>query len=297
MRRAAADGAAVFAAPELGTIEVAGGDRKSWLNGLLTSDVSQVRPGVASYGLAVVKIGRILSDLWVLDAADRVLVGAPRARVSPLREHFERYLVMEDATHEDASSAWAWMHAHGPAAADVLAEAARAHAGFSGAFDLLGAGGAVLAVPAAAREAALATLGARAGVTIGSAEAWDLFRTERAFPRFGVDYGDQNYPQEASLEKLAVSFNKGCYLGQEVVCRLEMRGHVSKKLVPIRLDGPAPERGAEVTTDDGKAIGTVSSAVPDGRGGALALAMMRYAFSEPGTRVKVAGREASVGGP
>jgi folate-binding protein YgfZ len=112
-------------------------------------------------------------------------------------------------------------------------------------------------------------------------------------PRFGVDFGEKNYPQEAALEKIAVSFSKGCYLGQEVVCRLEMRGHVIKKIVPVRIAGDPPAHGAEVRSADGKVQGTVSSAVPKD-GGAVGLAMVRIDFAEPGTKLDVGGREATV---
>ena len=75
------------------------------------------------------------------------------------------------------------------------------------------------------------------GGVVGDAEGWEALRLERGVPRFGPDFDDKTYPQEASLEKAAVSFDKGCYLGQEVVCMLEMRGHVKRKLVSIVLDG------------------------------------------------------------
>ena len=96
---AASQGALVVRAPELGTIAVTGRDRQSWLNGLVTSDLGPLAPGVASYGLVLVKVGRIVSDVWIVPAGDRLLVGAPRDRVGILRDHFERYLMMEDAAH------------------------------------------------------------------------------------------------------------------------------------------------------------------------------------------------------
>src|SRR4029453_11207955 len=96
-REAASTGALVVRAPELGTIAVTGRDRQSWLNGLVTSDLGRLGPGVASYGFVLVKVGRIVSDAWIVPAGDRMLVGAPRDRVAVLREHLERYLMMEDA--------------------------------------------------------------------------------------------------------------------------------------------------------------------------------------------------------
>src|SRR5690349_14558008 len=112
-QEAASRGALLVEAPHLGTIAVSGNDRQSWLNGLLTSDIAALRLGRASYGLVLVKIGRIVSDVFVLHAGDRLLVAGQRDRIGLLEEHFEKYLIMEDAAHEDVSSAYAWAFAHG----------------------------------------------------------------------------------------------------------------------------------------------------------------------------------------
>jgi folate-binding protein YgfZ len=293
---AVSQGALVVRAPELGTVAVTGRDRQSWLNGLVTSDLAHLEAGAASYGLVLVKVGRIVSDVWILPAGERVLVGAPRERVGVLREHLERYLMMEDAAHADASDEFSWVFAHGPRAAELARTVAPAHAGFAGAGDATGLGGSVMAVPVGSADALVRDLVER-GALEGSKGDWESLRVERYLPRFGVDYGEKNYPQEASLEKIAVSFNKGCYLGQEVVCRLEMRGHVIKKLVPVRLEGgDLPSAGAEVRSAEGKAVGTVSSAAA-GDGGPLALAMIRIDFAGPGTKLDVGGRQAVVLGP
>src|SRR6185503_17282110 len=99
------------------------------------------------------------------------------------------------------------------------------------------------------------------------------------------------YPQEASLEKRAVSFEKGCYLGQEVVCMLEMRGHVKRKLVPfVAEDGASLAAGAQVTDEAGADVGKVSSAgVSPTLGKTVGLAMVKLASSEPGTKLHAPG--------
>jgi folate-binding protein YgfZ len=204
--------------------------------------------------------------------------------------------MMEDATHADASDELGWVFVHGPRAAELARTVASAHGGHGGAVDTTGLGGGVLAVPVASVDALVRDLVER-GAVEGSKDDWEALRVERYLPRFGVDFGEKNYPQEASVEKIAVSFNKGCYLGQEVVCRLEMRGHVIKKIVPVRLEGgELPGAGAEVRSAEGKAVGTVSSATA-GEGGPLALAMVRIDFADPGTKLDVGGRAAVVLGP
>ena len=95
----------------------------------------------------------------------------------------------------------------------------------------------------------------------GDPAGWNALRLECAVPQFGSDFGDTTYPQEANLEKIAVSFDKGCYLGQEVVCMLEMRGHVKRRLVAVVLDGSEPpSRGAVVSDEAGAVAGEVTSA-------------------------------------
>jgi folate-binding protein YgfZ len=294
VREAATTGALLVQAPHLGTIEVTGPDRQSWLNGLVTSDVAKLVPGRVSYGLVLVKIGRIVSDVYVLPAGDRLLVAGQRDRIALLEEHFEKYLIMEDAAHRDASSEYAWIFAQGPRATEVAAAAAAMSGVAAGTVDLQGAPDGVIAVAIARQAEVTADLVAKfPDVVRGSEDDAEQLRIRRFLPRWGVDFGEKNYPQEAALEKIAVSFNKGCYLGQEVVCRLEMRGHVIKKIVPLRIAGEPPAHGAEVRSTDGKVLGSVSSAVRDDAG-AVGLAMVRIDFAEPGTKLDVGGREATV---
>ena len=170
------------------------------------------------------------------------------------------------------------------------------HGGFGGAFDVTGLGGGAVAAPPDRLDALLDDMKSRgADIVLGSDADWDELRIRRSLPRFGVDFGDKNYPQEASLEKIAVSFQKGCYLGQEVVCRLEMRGHVVKKIVPVRLDGDIPPRRGRRSDRWRARFWARSPARPAATtDGALALAMVRLDFTEPGTKLDVGGREATV---
>jgi folate-binding protein YgfZ len=292
----AVESSALFVrAPELGTIAISGSDRQSWLNGLITSDLSRLAAGRASYGLVLVKVGRILADAWIVVAGDRILMGVPKERVELLREHLEKYLVMEDATHIDASESFAWAFAYGPRAAASVVEGAPRFGGAAGALDVTGLGDGVLVLPREKLEEALGAMSREnPGSVVGSDADREALRVTRYLPRFGVDFGDKTYPQEAALEKIAVSFQKGCYLGQEVVCRLEMRGHVIKKIVPLSIAGSAaPAAGTEVRSNDGKVLGSVTSAIAGGDD-AIALAMLRVDFTEPGLTLDVAGRQATV---
>ncbi len=294
---AAREGALVVPRTELATLVVTGNDRVSWLNGLLTCDLVKRPAGAAVYGLAVGRNGRVLCDATVVfdDARERLLVALPDGRrAAELRTHLDHYLVMEDAEVTIGESFGGWA-VHGPRAGDVLAVAVRAGA-CGGSLDATGLGGAFVLAPADRSTDVAGALAGVVGVVMGDDAAWEALRLERAVPRFGADFGAETYPQEAGLEKAAVSFDKGCYLGQEVVCMLELRGHVKRKLVAVVLDAPAPpEPGARVTDSAGAEVGAVTSAaLSPTLGKPVALAMVKRALAAPGTGVLVGGAPAKV---
>src|SRR5260221_12669483 len=111
--QAASRGALIVRAPELGTIAVTGRDRQSWLNGLVTSDLSQLGPGVASYGLVLVKVGRIVADAWMVSAGGRVLLGGPLGGVGLVRDPPGRDWRMEDRSRVEAPGGVGAVFAHG----------------------------------------------------------------------------------------------------------------------------------------------------------------------------------------
>ena len=281
-------------APERCVLEVKGGDRLSWLNGLLTCDLATRQPGDVVHGLAVAQKGKIVTDAVVVVDAERVLLVVQRATVDTLVASFEHHLMMEDAELARSDSAVVFLH--GPRALEVLGSAREA-GGVGGPFDLTGNGGAIVVASNPAIVEAIRSAAVRVGGGEGDEAGWDALRVRSSVARFGVDFDETTYPQEAALETKAVSFQKGCYLGQEVVCMLEMRGHVKRKLVTLAIDGgvtPAPR--AIVTDAAGAAVGEVTSLsrLP-GDACTAALAMVKYAFIASGTELRVDGQRAVVG--
>jgi folate-binding protein YgfZ len=289
------------ASPELATLTVTGKDRVSWLNGLVTCDLAgwgEGPTGEARYGLVVSRSGRVLADPILVADGDRVVAVVVAPLVDRLREHLDHYLVMEDAEVASGSAFEVWM-VHGPSAASELTSS-RAAGATAGGFDRTGLGGAIVLAPldrAAAVRIAVESAASDARGVVGDGHGWDALRLERGIPRFGVDFDDKTYPQEASLEKAAVSFNKGCYLGQEVVCMLEMRGHVKRKLVSIVLDVGDAERsgaGSVVSDEAGIPVGEVTSlALSPTLGVPVGLAMLKRAQAVAGSRVVVGGAGAA----
>lgn len=288
--------AIVLPAPELATLLVTGPERLSWLNGLVTCDVGRLEAGRGRFGLSVAKNGKIQAPLWVLAAEDRALVAAPRSELDRLHAVFDRHLIMEDAELSLVAEDLVWIFAHGPASA-TLVELARAHGATAAVVDLTGLGGAVIAAPTDAHEALERALLASPGVKPATSAGFEELRIARALPRFGVDYDQENYPQEASIERLAVSFDKGCYLGQETVCMLELRGHVKKKLVQLSIEAPTDvvALGAALTLPDGDAIGHVTSrSACSNDGSTLALGYVKYKHAHAGTELRVAAHRARI---
>ena len=282
-------------APGLAVLPVSGADRRTWLNGLVTCDVTKLEVGRAAYGLAVAQKGRILADLVFVADDARVLVVAPSAEVDGLRVAFDKYLVMEDAEMGSVDELEV-AFVHGPDAAAAL-EVARAAGATGGLLDVTGLGGAVVLTPKSLGDAVRAKLAAVC--VMGDDTGWDALRLERGIPRFGVDFDATMYPQEASLEKRAVSFDKGCYLGQEVICMLEMRGHVKRRLMPLVLDaGDVPQKGTSVTSAAGDVVGEVTSAAMSPTlGTPVALAMIKYAHAKAGESFALGTRAAKIAEP
>jgi folate-binding protein YgfZ len=300
--RASRESVLVVPAADRAAILITGKDRTSWLNGLVTCELAKRERGQGAYGLLVEKKGRIQTDLFVVPSADEAEATLALAVPASLRESLlstlDHYLIMEDA--ELSASDLVFFVAHGPRAAEL-----QSLAPFAGRVNLLGTGGLVLGAPAAgaaALETRLRETAATQGRVFADDDAtWDAIRIEAGLPRFGAEVDASLYPQEAALEKLAVSFSKGCYLGQEVVYMLQERGHVKRKLVPLDLDQAAgegaalPAVGTAVTTPAGEEVGEIkSAAIGPSTGKPVAIAMVKWAHAKQDTELRVGERTARV---
>ena len=262
---------------ERATLVVRGPDRKTWLDGLLTCAVAEVAPGVARYGLLLTKQGKIVSDVFLVDSGSELFVGVAPGQGGAVHALLDRYLVMEDAELSLPESAPAWLLS---APAAPLEPGALAHGDFQ-MRDLSLSLSVVSAAPASAASAArLAELLAQHG-----------------FGSFGVDFNERDNPHEASLDRVAVSWTKGCYLGQEVVCMQDMRGKVKRRLVALSggaglLSASAAE-APSVLGSTGEAVGHVTS-VHAVAGGACLLASVTTAALESAGELSVLGQPVRV---
>lgn len=272
----------------LRTVHVSGPDRVTWLNGLVTCDLAKLGPGDAAYGLLVAKNGKIQSEVYLCLGPERIDLGVRADRAAEIAEALDRYLVMEDAALE-LSPASSWMLALGPRAAEALTKVREAGVVGGG---VRRASTAAAILTAEGRSTIVDAATASSFVRVASEQGWERVRVELGIPSLGIDFDDTAYPQEASLEGDAVSFSKGCYLGQEAVFMLEKRGHVKKRLVQLLVDGDV-EPGDSISSLEGQEIGKVTSAVKRSWKN-LALGYVKYKQAAADTELRVRGNPATV---
>lgn len=249
-----------------GIILVSGDDARHFLNGLVTANVATMSPAQSRFAALLTPQGKIVADFIVAEiaAADGggFLLDAPAALVDGLLAKLKMYKLRAKVTVEDRSVALAvvalWgdgIDSRDTAAVDglVLRDPRLPELGLR----------AIVPVGMAAATAV------RLGATMVDAAAYEAHRIALGVPRGGVDfaYGDA-FPHETDMDQLAgVDFKKGCYVGQEVVSRMQHRGTARTRVVPVMVEGFAPPPGAPVTAGD-IAVGTMGSGV-EGRGLAL----------------------------
>ncbi len=259
--------------PERGVVKVVGDDARKFLHGLVTADVLDLKPGEARFCALLTPQGKIIADFLVTEAPASAgggfFLDVERAQIASLIDKLNLYKLRAKVIAEDLSdvlgvlAAWNGTSRRGSLpAANETGEAI----GLGYEDPRLPALGLRVMLPPHRAAAAAAALGAE----LVDAAAYEAHRIALGIPRGGLDfaYGDA-FPHEADMDQLGgVDFQKGCYIGQEVVSRMEHRGTARSRAVPIQYDdGAAPERAAPVVAGD-RALGVMGSAAA-GRGIAL----------------------------
>jgi folate-binding protein YgfZ len=201
-------------------------------------------------------------------------------------------LVMEDAELEDVSAELALVTLVGPNATALARGVASAAGRPDGEVERPGLGGAALLVARQELENTVAALQTAGAVRPDPVE-WQRIRLARRVAVFGADYGPGDNPHEAGLDRAAVSWSKGCYLGQEVVFMQDARGKLKRRLVPLSVPAGLPPVGAELRGSADEVVGEVTSVAPRD-GGAVAFARVKAPHFETGTQLVAAGFPAEV---
>ena len=295
-------------------IAVAGPDRASYLQGLLTNDIQALAEGAGCYAAWLSPQGRMLTDMHVLQSSGMILLDVPADQASAVLSRLDQFLFSEDVQIESLAEAMTGVWVHGPKAAVVLERVIHGLAGladwidyrhdtatFDGnpvsvaRIDQVGVPGYCVFL-ARASEAQFVAAVTEAGARVVGAEALDAARIEAGYPLFGVDMTDDTIPLEAGIEQRAISFTKGCFVGQEVVIRVLHRGggRVVKKLVGLKLSGEAAV-GQKILSGE-REVGVVTSVATSPKFGVIALGYVHRDFNSPGAGVHVNGHPATVVG-
>jgi len=238
--------------PDRGVVKVSGEDARNFLNGLLTTDVSALKPGLAKFGALLTPQGKIIVDFLITEApaghGGGFLFDCPRALAQALADKLRFYKLRAKVTVENLTDSLGVIAAWGgePATQPDLAFAdPRA---------------AALGYRILAPQDLLEKVASLIRADVVEPGAYEAQRIAGGVPRGGLDfiYGDA-FPHETNMDRLnGVDFDKGCYVGQEVVSRMQHRGTARTRTVKILLDGPAPEAGASILAGD-KPVGTIGS--------------------------------------
>jgi folate-binding protein YgfZ len=310
--RAIREGAAIGSISPRLQIAVAGNDRASFLQGLLTNDIQALTPGSGCYAAWLTAQGRMLTDMHVLESGSLILLDVPAATAAATVERLEQFLFSEDVRIGSLADALTGVWVHGPTAAATLErvlEGARglgewgpyqhAQLPFDGQpasvarIDQLGVPGYCVYLERA-REARLVSALEAAGAQVVGAGALDAARVETGYPLFGIDMTETTIPLEAGIESRAISLTKGCYVGQEIIIRVLHRGggRVAKRLVGLTIDGPVEfavgaRRAVPLRLFSGdREIGELTSVAWSPQEGTVALGYVHRDFAAPGTALQ-----------
>jgi folate-binding protein YgfZ len=319
-------GAALGAIAPRRQIAVAGKDRASYLQGLLTNDIQALTAGTGCYAAWLTPQGRMLTDMHVLESGTMILLDVPAEATDAIVARLDQFIFTEDVRVESLAESLSGVWLHGPLAGDVIGRAIGVSAGEGGRatvgawanyqlapfefdghpitvvrIDQIGVPGYCVYVERA-HEPSLLTRLETAGAVVVLPAALEAARIEAGYPLFGIDMTDDTIPLEAGIEDRAISLSKGCYVGQEIIVRVLHRGHgrVARKLVGLRIDGAhedaAPLRGARLHAGD-RDVGAITSAAISPRLGMIALGYVHRDFATAGAHVEVdtpAGRAAAL---
>ncbi|HXJ77849.1 MAG TPA: aminomethyltransferase family protein [Candidatus Methylomirabilis sp.] len=300
--RAVREGAGVIDRSLVGKATVTGRDRQAFLHAMLSNEINSLRPGQGTGAAFLDAHGKVMALLHIYVLEDRLLLELPPGLTTQTLQLFDKFLISEKAYFEAADESFAVVNVEGPGAPALLSRLCgraldlapyeHVEVSLAGApvrvirrSDVGGAGCQcwTMAFHGPALWRALVEAGAR---PVG-AEALNVLRVEAGIPWYGHDVDETVILPETRLEQL-VSYNKGCYLGQEVVARVKYRGHVNRALSGLVVEGDrVPSSGAKVL-GDGTDIGRVTSAVRSvAVGQPIALAYVRREHFAPGSAVAV----------
>ncbi|MBZ0112171.1 MAG: hypothetical protein K8J08_06915 [Thermoanaerobaculia bacterium] len=290
---AARSGRAYSRRDDVSLVEFTGADRYRFLNGLVTCDVGNLEPGRSVYGFCTSIQGRILSDLWVTSFEESLLLEVPSDRAEFLEAHLTKYRIADrvEIVRRSDLVAVAVFRPDGElaGASDRNRDdgAVRVEFGEGTAISLprtvAGIEAELLWTSPSDLEGWIEVLDASAKTAIDAA-AWSCLHVESGQLRYGIDFDDRNFPQETGMDSLAVSYTKGCYLGQEVVARIHYRGGVQR--LPRGLRSASELRGGDGLLLEDREVGRIGATAVSPTLGSIGLAIVHQRGADVGTLLR-----------
>jgi len=296
--KAAREGAALVEKDWNGVVRLNGTERVSWLQGMVTNDVQRLASGMGCYAGHLNPQGRMVAQMVILRDDESLWLVLERTALGRLVSAFDKLLIMEDVQVTDASNELEILGLIGPTAQSVLEswlgeplnlEGAYAHRRIKDYRVVVTELGYDVWVPREQTDTTLRAL-ADSGATAIDHGTWDVLRTEAGLPVFGVDIDESTTMPE--LGERGISYDKGCYIGQEVVAKVKYIGHVNRRFVGLIGEGSELPQTRSAIRKGGKDTGYVTTSLfSPGLNKPIALGFVGRAAAEPGTRVEIVSEE------
>ncbi len=311
--QAAHNSAALFDISCRDEIRLTGDDRSTFLHGFCTNDINKLQPGQECEAFLTSIQGKTLGHIFVFAEPNQLVIDTNTGAAEVIIPHLDRYLITEDVSIENVTAARKLFFLTGPEAAALLGknEPQIARLGLNEHLQIKSEGnsfylrkvdwfnqpGFQISVEQENADDFKKQM-INSGVTFATHQTWETLRIESGFPEYGVDFNSENLAQEIDRTDSAISFNKGCYLGQEPIARIDAIGHVNRLLRQLKISGTIEstesltQENLICTNESEKSLGQITSAasLPQATNAepvVVAIATVRREIAEPGTKVIV----------
>ncbi|MBI3597135.1 MAG: aminomethyl transferase family protein [Nitrospirae bacterium] len=296
-------------------------DRIDFLHGMVTNDIKKLTPGSGLYAVFTNDKAKMLSDARIYCLPDALWIDLEPEVTDKIQKHLDKYILASDVTIENLTEAFGLLSIYGPSSHEIMTQmigsepSPKEHSTITFSLDgisilaarneITGESGYDLYVPInriVPTWNRLIQIGGPYGLRPVGLDALNSLRIEAGIPRYGIDMDESNFPMEAGLEKRAISYTKGCYIGQETIARADAQGRMNKRLMGLELTSKsAPTTGQPILAPPAssgtpeRVVGTVTSGIEAPTlDKVIALGYLHRDFTEPGSAVVIEGKPAKV---
>ncbi|MBI3611521.1 MAG: aminomethyl transferase family protein [Nitrospirae bacterium] len=305
-----------------GKLRLKGKDRTEFLHGMVTNDIKKLTSGTGLYAVFTTDKAKMLADARVYCLPDALWIDLEPEATEKIQKHLDKYTLVSDVTIENLTETQGLLSVYGPSSSEIIALLITPASPPSKEYsttsvtpdgvsilvarnEITGEPGYDLYIPIdklAVTWNRLLEIGGPHGLRPVGLDAVNSLRIEAGIARYGIDMDESNFPMEAGLEQRAISYTKGCYIGQETIARADAQGRMNKQLMGFELAGESvPKKGQYILArpespgTEGRIVGTVTSAVKSPTlGKVIAMGYLHRDFIKPGTEVSIAGQPARV---